>query len=101
MLRLSSQATSTNSLRNTDNSGFHEIWNEAIDPSSPQAPHLLLLELQRMKPESYLQVWIVKSDGLGILRVDLKGLEQGPVFNVVSILRAVVDSRGAVVEDDP
>jgi hypothetical protein len=66
----------------------------------PQAPHPLLLELQRMKPEGSLQVWIVKSDGLGILRVDLKGLEYGPVFNVMSILRAVVDSSEAVVEDD-
>ena len=37
---------------------------------------ILLLELQRMKLEGSLQVWIVKSNGLGmILRLDLKGLE--------------------------
>ena len=51
----------------------------------------LLLELQRMKLQCPLQISIVTSNWLGSLYVDLKGLEQGPVLNVVSVLREVVD----------
>jgi len=71
MLRLSFQATSR--IRcGTPIAAFTKYGMKQL---IPQARHLLLLELQRMKPEGSLQVWIVKSDGIGILRVDLKGLE--------------------------
>jgi hypothetical protein len=72
MLRRSFQATSRIRCGTPIIASFTKYGTKQL---IPQAPHLLLLELQRMKPEGSLQIWIVKSDGLGILRVDLKGLE--------------------------
>src|SRR5258708_10199482 len=63
-------------------------------------PPDLLLELQRMKLEGSPQIWIVGSDGLGIPHPDLERLKQGPVLNIVSILRAVVDSLEAFGKDN-
>jgi len=62
--------------------------------------YLPLLELQSMKPQSAQQIWIVVSNGVRIIYIDLKRLEQSPVFNVVSVLRSVVDSCQPLREYD-
>jgi hypothetical protein len=46
----------------------------------------LFFELQRVKFERSLQIPILGSNELGFLHLDLKGLEQSPVLNVVPVL---------------
>ncbi len=54
-----------------------------------------------MKFERSLQISIIRSNDFGFLDFDLKGLEEGPVFDVMAILRAVVDSRKAAIKNNP